>query len=159
MKNRYRLIRYGRRGGKYYPHDNETGLREGRKTASRPRAVELLVARNEAAREPAFNLQKARIYLAASAPRAATRVWDDVTTDIMRDKAGTTLRRYQTAYKAEAYLPIKQKVVRPPCRMISWPRCAPAAPPPTSTCGATRTTPWTGAGCRCRSGRKRNSPR
>jgi len=37
MKNRYRLIRYGRRGGKYYPHDNETGLREGRKTASRPR--------------------------------------------------------------------------------------------------------------------------
>lgn len=33
------------------------------------------MAHNEAAREPAFNLQKARVYMAASDPEIATRTW------------------------------------------------------------------------------------
>ena len=52
----------------YFLHDNETGQRESLETRSKARANELLVAKNEAAREPAFNLQKARVYLAAADP-------------------------------------------------------------------------------------------
>ena len=73
MKNRYRLVRYGRRGGNYYLHDSETGQRTTLETKDKARATELLVAKNEATREPAFNLQKARVYLAASDPSVSTR--------------------------------------------------------------------------------------
>ena len=113
MKNRYRLIRYGRRGGKYYLHDNETGLREGLKTASRPRAVELLVARNEAAREPAFNLQKARIYLAASDPGVATRTWRQALAAVIASKPelSENRKRWQTFSKDTALQQILDKVI------------------------------------------------
>jgi hypothetical protein len=72
MKNRYRLIRYGRCGGYYCLHDKETGQRESLDTKDKARANELLVAKNDAARE-AFNLQKPRVYLAASDPDFRTR--------------------------------------------------------------------------------------
>ena len=62
MKNRYRLVRYGRCRDYYYLHDKETGQREGLETKDKARA-----------NEPAFNLQKARIYLAASDAAVATR--------------------------------------------------------------------------------------
>lgn len=73
MKNRYRIVRYRRYGGVYYVHDTEADLRWSLRTKDKARATELLVAKNEAAREPAFNLQKARLYMAASDPRVLTR--------------------------------------------------------------------------------------
>jgi hypothetical protein len=111
MKNRYRLVRYGRRGGNYYLHDNETGQRESLETRDKARATELLVARNEALREPAFNLQKARVYLAASDQDVATRTWGFVMEDIIKDKTGPTLKRYKIALKDKAYGLIKDKVL------------------------------------------------
>ena len=75
VKNRYRLIPYRSCGGTYYLHNNETGQRVSLETKDKHRATELLVAYNESAREPAFNLQKARIYMAASDPGVATRTW------------------------------------------------------------------------------------
>jgi hypothetical protein len=77
MKNRYRIVRYRRYGGMYYIHDTETDLRWSLRTKDKARATELLVAKNEAAREPAFNLQKSRVYMAASDPGVATRTWGD----------------------------------------------------------------------------------
>jgi hypothetical protein len=87
MKNRYRLVRYGRRGGICYLHDSENGKRESLETKDKARATELLVAKNDAAREPAFNLQKARVYLAASDPDVATRTWGFVMEEIVKDSA------------------------------------------------------------------------
>ena len=75
MRSRFRLICYRRRGGTYYLHDNESGQRTSLETPDKARANELLVAHSEAAREPAFNLQKARVYLAASDPQIITRTW------------------------------------------------------------------------------------
>jgi len=77
MKNRYRIIRYRRYHGVYYIHDTETNLRWSLRTKDKARANELMVAKNEAAREPAFNLQKARVYMSASDPGVATRAWGD----------------------------------------------------------------------------------
>ena len=59
VKNRFRLICYRNCGGMYYLHDKETGDRVSLETKDKARANELLVAKNEATREPAFNLQKA----------------------------------------------------------------------------------------------------
>jgi hypothetical protein len=75
MRSRFRLICYRRRGGTYYLHDKESGQRTSLETPDKARANELLVAHSEAAREPAFNLQKARVYLAASDPQILTRTW------------------------------------------------------------------------------------
>jgi len=75
VKNRFRLIAYRSLGGIYYLHDNESGKRSSLETKDKGRATEILVARNESSREPAFNLQKARVYLSASDPAIATRTW------------------------------------------------------------------------------------
>ena len=104
MKNRYRLVRYSRCRGYYYLHDNETGQRESLKTSDKARANELLVARNESAREPAFNLQKARVYLAASDPGVATRTWQNALDTLVASKPkGSENRcRWQTFSKDKA---------------------------------------------------------
>lgn len=100
-------------GDKYYLHDNETGLREGLKTPSRARAVELLVARNEAAREPAFNLQKARIYSAASDPGVAARTWLQALAKVIASKPENSenRKRWQTFSKDTALQQILDKVI------------------------------------------------
>jgi hypothetical protein len=64
MKNRFRIVRYRRYGGVYYLHGTEMDLRWSLRTKDKARATKLLVAKNEAAREPAFNLQKSRVYMA-----------------------------------------------------------------------------------------------
>lgn len=86
MKNRYRIVRYRRYGGMYYIHDTETDLRWSLRTKDKARANELVVAKNEAAREPAFNLQKSRVYMAASDPGVATRTWGDALTALITSK-------------------------------------------------------------------------
>ena len=75
MKNRFSIFVNRSRGGIYYLKDKETGRRDSLETKDKERALELLTAHNEAAREPAFNLQKARVYMAASNPEVATRTW------------------------------------------------------------------------------------
>ena len=104
VKNRYRLVRYGRRGGTFYLHDNETDERESLHTKDKKRANELLVSKNEAAREPAFNLQKARVYLAASDPLIGTRTWSDALEGWINSKPedSETRRRLETFAKDEA---------------------------------------------------------
>lgn len=75
MKNRYSIFPNRSRGGIYYLKDRLTGKRESLETTDKEEATELLAARNEAARDPSHNLQKARIYMAASNPAVATRTW------------------------------------------------------------------------------------
>ena len=113
MKNRYRLVRYSRCQGFYYLHDNETGQRESLKTRDKARANELLVARNESVREPAFNLQKARVYLAASDPGVATRTWHYALDTLVASKPeGSENRcRWQTFSKDKALGQIVDKIL------------------------------------------------
>jgi len=96
MKAKFRLVKIGRRGGTYYIVDRDAGERQSLNTKGKAEAAELLTARSEAHRDPALNLLKARVYLAASDPEMATRTWGFVMEDITKDKTGPTLRRYQT---------------------------------------------------------------
>lgn len=97
----------------YYLHDNVTGRRTSLETKDKARANELLVAHNEAAREPAFNLQKARVYLAASDPEIATRTWRKaLNTIIDGKKPGSANRiRWETVAKDKALAPILDLVI------------------------------------------------
>ena len=86
MKKRFSIYPNGSRSGIYYLKDKLTGKRESLETTDQDRATELLTARNEAIREPAHNLQKARIYMAASDPAVSTRTWGDAVGAVILSK-------------------------------------------------------------------------
>ena len=75
MRDRYRLFRNHARGGSYYIQDNLTGKQESLRTKDWATAKRLWLARNEAHRIPAINLQIARAYVAAADPKMAARNW------------------------------------------------------------------------------------
>jgi len=51
------------------------------------------------------------VYLSAADPMLCRRTWDDVMTDIVKDKRNATLRRWNSALKDEAFELIRPKVV------------------------------------------------
>ena len=113
MKNRFRLICYHNLGGGYYIHDRKNDQRKSLETKDKARATELLVAYNEAARDPAFNLQKARIYMAAADPEVATRTWRKaLDAVIVAKRAGSANRhRWETFQKDKAIQPLLKLVL------------------------------------------------
>ena len=114
MKNRYRIVRNGSRADIFYAHDNVTGLRESLETKDKTRAFELLTAKNESAREPAYNLQKARIYLAASDPDAATRSWRTALSAVIESKPQGSENRHR-------WRPLpRTRPSRLSCHWLSW---------------------------------------
>jgi integrase len=66
MKERYRL--FLRRKSVYYAFDNTTKTFQSLKTKDEAEAERLLVALNEAGKQPAMNLSLARVYLKHSDP-------------------------------------------------------------------------------------------
>ena len=103
MKDRYRMVLVGSRNGTYYYDDTETGQRRSLGTKDRDEALRLVHAKNEALRQPLINRKIGLAYLSATDPDLARRTWGDVMDDIVKDKTGPTLKRYQTALKDNAY--------------------------------------------------------
>lgn len=104
MKARFRKVKYNHRGGTFYCVDRVTGQRESLNTKDKERADELLAAKNEAARDSSFNLQKARIYINASDPAVRTRTWQtalDAAID-SKPEGSENRHRWETAAKDEA---------------------------------------------------------
>jgi hypothetical protein len=65
-KTRYRLIQRGNRRKAFYCVDSVSGKRSSLGTSDRDAAQQLVLAKNQALRQPSFNLQIARAYLAGS---------------------------------------------------------------------------------------------
>ena len=72
MKTRFRLIYRGERGSTFYCVDSETGRRFSLKTKDRDAAEQIVLAKNQALRQPVLNLQIAKAYLAGTDFPAAT---------------------------------------------------------------------------------------
>ena len=87
MKAKFRLVRIGRRGGTYYIVDRDTGERQSLNTKSKTEASPADGA-YRGAPQPALNLLKAHVYLAASDPEMATPDLGFVMEDITKDKTG-----------------------------------------------------------------------
>lgn len=108
MKKRFSIYPNRSRGGIFYLKDKLTGQRKSLDTADEEEAAELLATRNEATREPAHNLKKARIYLGASDAAAGTRTWRIALGAVIDSKpAGSENRlRWETFSRDKALEPI-----------------------------------------------------
>jgi len=100
MTQQFRL--YQRSNGRYYIENNETGKQESLGTSEKAEALRLVMARNEASHQPAFNAQLARTYLAAGDPTLAKRTWKDVMeafTAARVQRKESTRDRYDQAFR------------------------------------------------------------
>jgi hypothetical protein len=88
MKARYRLFLC--RKSVYYTFDNTTKTFQSLKTKDEAEAKRLLVALNEAGRQPAMNLSLARVYLKHSDPMVSQCTWQHVLDEIIKLKSGPT---------------------------------------------------------------------
>lgn len=111
MKKRYRLIRRGNRGKKFYCVDSKTGKRSSLGTDSEDEAEQLVEAKNNAERQPTLNLQIARAYLAGTDNGITTRTWQDAFTAVIDTKHGATQTRWRSASKDQAFDAIRHQVI------------------------------------------------
>ena len=99
MTQKFRLYRRGC-NGRFYTHDNTTGKQESLATSDKAEVLRLLMAKNEADVQPAFNAQIARTYLAADDPAMGQRTWQEVIDAFKNAKAQqreSTQDRYDQA--------------------------------------------------------------
>src|ERR1019366_924315 len=111
VKNRYRSVKVGSRGGTFYCEDTNTGKRNSLRTKDEAEADRLVHAKNEAERQPQLNRRMGMAYLSATDSDVVTRTWRVVMDDIIKDKKGSTLKRYQTALKDPSFKLIEAKVL------------------------------------------------
>jgi len=109
MKRRFRL--YRRENGIYYLVNKATGQRESLETKDRNAADRLLHARNEAAQQPALNLQIARAYLAGSDSAISTRTWQNALDALAETKEAQTKERWLRAGKEAPFDLIRNKTI------------------------------------------------
>jgi integrase len=109
MKMRYRL--FLRRKTVYYAFDDTTKTFTSLKTKDKADANRLLMAMNEAGKQPAMNLSLARVYLRHSDPMVTTRTWQNVLEEIIGLKTGPTQTRWKSAAKDKAFDLIRDRVL------------------------------------------------
>lgn len=106
MKNRFILFL---RAGIYYCEETGTGKQTSLRTRDKADALRLLNVKNEAAHQPAMNLQIAQVYLQHGDPAMATRTWQQVMEQIVTTKRGINQQRWQSAIKNKALDGIRQR--------------------------------------------------
>src|SRR5580765_6598804 len=111
MKIRYRLITRGERGMRFYCVDTQTGKRFSLRTNDRDAAKLIVLAKNQALRQPNLNLQIAKAYLAGTDSGVATRTWQSALDAIIESKNGSTKDRWQRAAKEKALDLIRGRVI------------------------------------------------
>src|SRR5258706_7328403 len=111
MKIRFRLIYRGERGSTFYCVDTQTGKRSSLKTKDRDRAEQIVLAKNQALRQPMLNLQIAKAYLAGVDSSVATRTWQAALNALVETKQGSTKERWLTAAKDKALAGLRQQVI------------------------------------------------
>jgi hypothetical protein len=92
MKNRFILFQ---RSSVFYCEDTATGKQASLRTKNKADALRLLHVKNEAAHQPAMNLQIAQVYLHHSDPALAARTWQHVMDTMISTKTGSNLFRWQ----------------------------------------------------------------
>ncbi|HRZ38537.1 MAG TPA: tyrosine-type recombinase/integrase [Candidatus Paceibacterota bacterium] len=111
MKTRFRLIRRGIRGDRFYCVDTLTGKRTSLHTGDPDAAGQIVLAKNQALRQPALNLNIAKAYLAGSDSGVATRTWQQAMEALIETKHGANQHRWRTAIKDRAFDAIRHQVI------------------------------------------------
>jgi len=92
MNCQFRTFR--RASGVWYIENTATRQQESLRTRDTDEAERLLMARNEAHRQPAINMQIARAYLSAADPSSVSRTWQFVMDEMAKGKKGPTKDRW-----------------------------------------------------------------
>ena len=111
MKTRFRLITRGERGKQFYCVDSETGKRVSLKTKDRDAAKQIVLAKNQALRQPNLNLHIAKAYPAGTDSGVTTRTWQNALDALIESKQGSTKERWIRAAKDRALAAIKHKPI------------------------------------------------
>ncbi|HWX22253.1 MAG TPA: tyrosine-type recombinase/integrase [Candidatus Binatia bacterium] len=111
MKNRFRLIQRGLRGGTFYCVDSETGRRESLGTKDSDEAAQIVLAKNQSVRQPALSLQMAKAFLSATDDALAQRTWQQAIDTLVEAKHNSTKARWQRAVKHAAFDRIRQRPI------------------------------------------------
>jgi len=111
MKTRYRLIRRGSRGGKFYCKDTATGKRTSLNTTSEDEAQQIIDAKNNSQRQPLLNLQIAKAYLMGTDGGFSARTWQTVFEEIIRTKTGENQTRWKVMAKSKRFDPIRNRLL------------------------------------------------
>jgi integrase len=111
MKSRYRLIRRGIRGNKFYCVDTTTGKRSSLRTSNQDEARQIIEARNNSHRQPVLNLQIAKAYLVGTDNGLATRTWRNALDALIATKLGGNQHRWRTAAKDKAFAPLLPRLI------------------------------------------------
>jgi integrase len=111
MKTRYRLMTRGCRSNAFYCVDTATGKRTSLGKVDRDTAEQIVLAKNQALRQPTLNLQIAKAYLAGSDSGVASRTWGQAIQTLIETKDGETQKRWHRAAKDKAIGPLLPKVI------------------------------------------------
>ena len=111
MQTRYRLIRRGIRGDRFYCVDKTTGKRISLQTTNEDEARQLVEAKNNSARQPVLNLQIAKAYLAGSDNGITTRTWQQAIESLTNTKQGANQQRWRTAARDKAFAPLLSRII------------------------------------------------
>jgi integrase len=111
MKVRFRLIKRNIRGGTYYCVDKLTKKRTSLGTQNEDEAAQIVLAKNQALRQPVLNLHIAKAYLAGSDSGIATRTWKIAFDSITETKQGETKSRWERAQKEKPFGLISEKLI------------------------------------------------
>ena len=111
MKTRFRLIRCGIRGGLFYCVDTHTRKRVSLRTHDEDSAKQIVLAKNQAERQPVLNLQIAKAYIAGTDSGIATRTWQKAMDALIATKEDANQLRWQSAAKDKALKPLLSCVI------------------------------------------------
>ena len=111
MKTRYRLTRRGSRGDTLYCVDSTTGKRTSLNTSDEDAAEQIVLAKNQAERQPALNLQIAKAYMSGTDRGTATRTWKDAIESLTAMKQGANQERWRRVVSDKAFVPLWPLIV------------------------------------------------
>lgn len=98
MQDKFRLHR--RPNGVFYVEEYGTRRRESLKTKDEAEARRLIAAKNQAASQPIFNREMAKVYLKAYDPLLEQRTWRTVADTIQKTYTGHTETRWKVFIKS-----------------------------------------------------------
>ncbi|HEX8372160.1 MAG TPA: tyrosine-type recombinase/integrase [Chthoniobacterales bacterium] len=109
MQQKYRSFQ--RQGGVFYWQENGTSKRGSLKTKDRAEAERLLLAMNEAHKQPTMNLALGRAYLSAHDPQLITRTLQVVMDEMAEHGILATRFRCKSAFSSRAFDTIRRKAL------------------------------------------------
>ena len=99
MQDKFRL--YRRPNGMLYAEEYGTRHRESLQTKNEAEARRLISAKNQAASQPVFNMEMAKVYLRAHDPLLCERTWTTVSDAVQQTYEGPTKARWEKFIKSE----------------------------------------------------------